>query len=77
MAVHGGQMEYTDNEEELKRNDIIKKVVQIEGNHTNPNTVTISNVVADTLDQVLFEAFHPVNAGNGTLYYNYGLKWEQ
>ncbi len=77
LAVHGGQMEYTSNEEELKRNDIIKKVVSIESDYTAPNTVTVSNFIADTLDRILLDAFRPVPISNGTVYQNYGLKWEQ
>jgi hypothetical protein len=77
LAVHGGQMEYTSNEEELKRTDIIKKVVTIESDHTAPNTVTVSNFIADSLDRILLDAFRPVPVSNGTVYQNYGLKWEQ
>jgi len=77
LAVHSGIMEYTDNEEELKRTDIIKKIVDIEAKFTNPNSVTISDTVEPMLDKVLIDQFRPVDSGKHSKYYNYSLRWEQ
>jgi len=77
LAVHGGRMSYSDNEEELKRSDVIKKVMDIESKFTNPNTLTISDAVATTLDKNIMDAFHPVKVDDRTNYFNYGLRWEQ
>lgn len=77
MAVHSGSMDYTANEEELKRTDVIKKIIDIEANYTNPNSVTISDTVATMLDTILADQFQPVTVTKNSNYYNYCLHWEQ
>ncbi len=77
LAVHSGSMEYTENEEELKRADVIKKIIDIEANHTNPNSVTVSNTVEPMLDKILIDQFHPLKITGSINYYNYSLHWEQ
>lgn len=76
IAVHSGLMDYTDNEEELKRSDIVKTVMEIEAGHTGPNTLTVSDMAVKTFCGSLLEQFRPMPAGNKT-YFNYSLEWEK
>ncbi|MBN2323890.1 MAG: hypothetical protein JXQ30_09155 [Spirochaetes bacterium] len=76
LAVHSGSCEYTENEEELKKNDTVKKVVMIESKHTRPNTITLSHTVYESLDSVLADQFTQLKAGDGRRYYSYALEWD-
>ena len=77
MAIHNGFCEYTDNTEELMKNETIKKAIEIESNYTNPNTVTISNVVYPMLDPIILGSqLQPIRVDHKTVYYNYELRWE-
>ncbi len=77
MAVHSGSCEYTHNTEELMKNETIKKSIEIESNYTNPNTVTISNIVYPMLDPLILGALlQPIRVDHKTVYHNYELRWE-
>ncbi len=77
IAVHSGLMDYTNNEEDLKRSDIIKTVTDIEANHTVPNTLTVSDMIVKGFCKSMIEVFEPVITGGSKTYYNYSLRWEQ
>ena len=77
IAVHSGLCEYTANEEDLKKRDVIKKLVDIEAKYTNPNSLSISSVVRNSLDKQLSSHFVPVNGGKGNDIFNYQLRWVQ
>jgi len=77
LAVHSGPMEYTNSEEDLKRNDVIRKIVEIEAKHTKPNTLTVSNLAASMFDTTLIDQFEQIKVDPMTTYYNYGLNWEK
>ncbi len=77
LAVHGGMFEYTDNEEDIKRIDVVKKVIDIESTYTPPNSLTVSNTVANHFCKSMLQQFSPVKGPGGTAYYNYSLRWEQ
>jgi len=76
LAVHSGLMDYTDNEEDLKRNDIIKTVTDIEANYTKPHTLTVSDMVARGFCKNMLEQFTPVGSVGSKTYYSYSLQWE-
>ena len=76
LAVHGGPCEYTENEEELKKNDTVKTVVMIESKHTRPNTLTLSHIVHESLDSVLADQFMLSRTDDGGRYYSYALEWD-
>lgn len=76
LAVHLGPFEYTEYEDDLKNNDTIKKVIEIEAKYTKPNSLTISNIVYESLVSFLADRFKTLNTGTGVNYYNYQLKWK-
>jgi len=76
IAVHAGPFLYSDNEEDLKKNDTIKKLIEMEAKHTKPNTFTISSEIVEGLDPVLYNLFGAIKIDQQTSYYNYELRWE-
>ena len=76
LAVHRGPCEYTEYEDDLKNNDTIRKVIEIESKYTKPNSVTVSNIVYEDLVSMLADRFKGINTGTGVNYYNYQLKWK-
>lgn len=77
LAVHSGIMDYTSSEEDLKRTDVIKTVMDMEANHTKPGTLTVSDVVVNTFCKSFLGQFNPVRIGNNRIYHNYTLRWEE
>lgn len=77
LAVHTGRCEYKDNEEGLLNNEIIRKTVAIESDHTKPNSITVSNAVYITLGKELGSIFQPVSGSRGGGHFNYELRWEK
>ena len=77
IAAHSGLMEYTDNEENLKRSDVIKAIMNIEANHAEPNTLTVSDMIVSVFSTNLMEQFRPVTMADNKIYYKYCLEWEQ
>jgi class 3 adenylate cyclase/ribosomal protein S19 len=77
IAIHMGPLEYTNNEEEMKKSETIKKTVDIEANYTKPNTVTVSNLVYPLLDPIILgNQLQPIRVDDKTTYYSYELRWE-
>lgn len=76
IAVHAGLMDYTESEDDLKRCDIIKKVVDIEAHNTVPNTLTVSDMVAKDFCTGMLEQFKPIIVDGNRTYYSYSLQWE-
>ena len=76
LAIHNGPCVYSENEEDIKKHETVRKVTEIESKYTKPNSVTISNTVFEALDSVLADQFGPVDKNGGARYYNYELKWE-
>ena len=76
LAIHQGSCQYTENMEDIKKNDVIKKVIEVESKYTKPNTLTITGPVMISLDSVLAERFKQIQGQDVTRYYNYQLNWE-
>ncbi|TFG64341.1 MAG: adenylate/guanylate cyclase domain-containing protein [Spirochaetales bacterium] len=76
IAVHSGPFDYTENEEELTRSDTVKRVMEIESNHTKPDTITISPVVKVMLDEFVVRKFKPTEAKAHSEFFYYRLGWE-
>lgn len=76
VAVHSGTMPYVDSDEELGKSDIIRRVINIEANHTKPNTLTVSNTVANVFPQKMLQEFDKVKGERSHTYFNYNVKWE-
>ena len=77
MALHSGFCNYTENIEDLKKNEAVKLIIDIESNYTKPNSLSLSSNVYKALDNELSKHFSIINAERGNKYYNYHLKWEQ
>jgi hypothetical protein len=60
IAVHAGDIEYTDNEEKMKKFELVKEIFEIERT-TKPNTVNVSIVVKVMLDEILVSQLKPVD----------------
>ena len=77
IAVHSGTCEYSENMEEIKNSETIKRVTEMEGNYTKPGTATISHVVLVTLDTSIAGQFQPIATQGRTEYYSYEIRWEK
>ncbi|MFC1671111.1 hypothetical protein ACFL20_12040 [Spirochaetota bacterium] len=77
IAVHGGLCGYTSDYEELMKNEVIKKTIEIEAKYTKPNTVTISNMVGEAIDENLLKQFVLIKGEARSNYHNYELRWEK
>lgn len=77
IAVNTGTIQYTQDVEELMKNDFIKETVQIEAKYTKPNSMTVSNTVSSKLDSSLLEGFEIVMVDPRTKYYAYSITMEQ
>ncbi|HQL83670.1 MAG TPA: hypothetical protein PK307_15820 [Spirochaetota bacterium] len=77
VAVNTGLCEYTEDFEELMKNDSIKETVQIESKYTKPNSMTISNTVSSKLDASLLSGFDTVEVDARTKYYGYSINLEK
>lgn len=75
LAVHNGPCEYRYMFGDLK-NDTLKKLAEIEKNHTQPNCVTVSSSVYHMLSQLLAEQMTSEEHGSANTYYRYKLEWE-
>lgn len=76
IAVHSGPVEYSDNDELLKQSPTLSQLIEIEEEHTKPQTVTISSVVKVMLDAVLSSEFVPLSNDSQGMYFSYALEWE-
>jgi hypothetical protein len=77
IAVNTGTIQYTQDSEELMKNDFIKETVQIESKYTKPDSMTINNTVSSKLDASLLEGFEIIMADPRTKYYTYSITMEQ
>jgi hypothetical protein len=75
IAVHSGPCMYSNNIENLKKNETIKKVIEIETKFAKPNTITLSNTTFQHFDEIILKQLQLVNAGQNVHYYNYELRW--
>jgi len=76
LAIHNGPCEYSENEEDIKKGETVRKIIEIESGYTKPNSITVSNTVHVTLDTVLADQFKPVEKSGGAKYFYYELQWE-
>jgi hypothetical protein len=77
VAANTGLCEYTQDIEELIKNDCIKETVLIESKFTKPDSMTISNTVSSKLDASVLEGFQSVDVDARTKYHAYTVALEQ
>lgn len=76
IAVHSGPVDYSDNDETLKQNPTLSRLMEVEERLTRPQSITISSVVRVMLDAILSNEFEPLSDDSQGTYFNYSLKWE-
>ncbi len=74
IAVHSGNCDYTSVEEDIKKLDPVKKILDYESNHTAPNSVTVSGVVHATLDGIVAQQFTPLGGAAKGKLFSYSLE---
>ena len=77
IAVNTGTIQYTQDSEDIMKNDFIKETLQIESKYTKPNSMTITNTVSSKLNASLLEGFEIVTVDPRTKYYAYSITMEQ
>jgi len=76
LAVHSGQTQYQDTTNEIS-SEVIKKVLRIEAEHTERDSLTISETVYASLDPILAGLFTVCASGVSGTQYNYRLLFEE
>lgn len=77
IAVHTGTCSYSSNFEELKKNDVIKKIIEQEEKNTPPGSISISNRVYVNLSSRLANEFIPIMNSGKPSYHIYSIQWEE
>lgn len=75
VSVHSGLCDYTENLQILMKNDTIKKTIQLESTYTEPNTVTVSDVIKRSIDPIFDKFLMPIKADKST-FFRYSVKME-
>lgn len=75
IAIHGGDLEYSDNNEIIKNQEEIKRVVKIEEELTPTDSVTISIVTRMMLDDYISRQFSLITDQGNYQYFNYAIRW--
>lgn len=60
MALHSGNLRFSSSEDELRKNDLIRKVVDIESRWTPTNHLVITSQLETALERPLAALFHPL-----------------
>ncbi|RPI93657.1 MAG: hypothetical protein EHM32_07740 [Spirochaetales bacterium] len=76
LAVHGGPCEFRHNTEDIV-SDTINRTLEIESEHTMPDSIAVSNVVYLALEPLLQEMLYPLSAGDRSILHGYELRWEE
>lgn len=76
MAVHNGPYEHTGSFTELNKSETIQQLTKIEHEYTKPNTITISIVVRNMLDDIIARQFELIEDFGHYQYFTYTIRWE-
>ncbi len=77
MAVHAGNIVYSSDESNLKRNDCLKEINEVESHCTPENALTITQNILPHLDRVLADMFVPLDSQKSWKLLCYQLSLEQ
>ena len=77
IAVHSGLCMYTEDLEELMKDDVIKQTIHIESTYTKPNSLTLSNTVCSKLDPLLLNGLDDTPVDDPIRYASYSINLEQ
>jgi hypothetical protein len=75
-AAHTGPLRFTEDGNEIKRQETCKEVIDLEENCAPSDYLAISAAVAPTLDRVLLDRFKPLESKNAWLVYGYTIRME-
>jgi hypothetical protein len=75
IAVHAGMCTFTDNMEEIKKSETIKRVIDIESK-TALNSMTLSGTTAQHFNDILLNQFEASEKVGSFRNLNYSLRWE-
>jgi len=57
LAVHGGPVKYAEDPVELKKNETLREIVEIESNYGQPDTLLVSSNIFLSIDRVIQDRF--------------------
>jgi class 3 adenylate cyclase len=77
MAVHSGPYEYSDKQEDLGKSETVQQTIKIQHEYTPPDSVTISIVVRNMLDDIIARQFKLIEKHGHYQYFNYAVEWEK
>lgn len=75
IAVDTGHMAYTSNEEKLMQCETVKKAIDLEANHTSPDSITIGSDSLTCLKQNLVHKFKETKTHSTRKLYSYKIEW--
>lgn len=77
IAVHNGICRYSALSENLQQDDTIKKLKLYESTYTEADTLTVSSLVAASLDRLLSSRLKEVRVSPALTLWRYALCWEE
>ncbi|MEW6565321.1 MAG: hypothetical protein ACOZCE_04625 [Spirochaetota bacterium] len=77
LAVHGGPVKYAEDPQELKKNETIREIADIESNYGRPGTLMVTSNVFLSIDRVIQERFCAEVLRDSYKLRNYTIQVEQ
>jgi hypothetical protein len=75
MALNDGNIYYSSDEEDLLNNEVIKHVIKMESDLTEPNTLTLNYPVTTSYDTMIKNMFTSFRSPDNVSYFRYQVKW--
>lgn len=76
IAAHSGTIRYSDQETELRKNEAIRKVLEIESQHTAKGSITLSNSLEASMERLIAQRFEGFKTPEGQTYFSYSVRME-
>ncbi len=74
LAVHGGPLKYSFYSDELKRNEVIREIGEIEASCAKPDTLVVSENVFMDVDRIIQDLFGPLASWKGYKTRSYSVR---
>ncbi|MEJ5362983.1 MAG: hypothetical protein WHV26_13060 [Spirochaetota bacterium] len=74
VAIDTGYCTYKHSPEELKKTELVTKILELESRHTPLNSITITNSIYASLHAEIANKFTTTRSGNA-VYYTYTIQW--
>jgi hypothetical protein len=75
MAVGPGQCHFSMDSEKILHNDMVKRIIQVEAQYTDPDSLTITDEIWQHLEPGLGMKFEARKGQPGLILHNYALRW--